>query len=127
MKDRTTEELVKMLIEAKQVEKSVTDTRQKIADELTMRLEWPVDGSKSHTIGDHKVTIKGVVNYKVDWEKFDQVIKGREHPPFKFKKELDVTGFKWIRDNDKSFYKQLCEAVTTSSGRTQVQVEEIEQ
>jgi hypothetical protein len=126
MTEHTTEELVRMLAEAKQVEKSVTESRQKIADELAMRLECPVDGSKSHKIGDYKVVVKGIMNRKVDWEIFDKVIKGETNPPFKFKKELDIPGLKWTQENNPEFYKKLCTAITSTSGRTQVTIEEVE-
>lgn len=126
MTEHTTSELIKMLSEAKQVERSVIEARQKISDELSMRLEFPTDGSKTHNIDGYKITIKGVLNRKVDWELFDKVIKGRQHPPFKFKKELDIAGLKWVQENDVEFYRELCKAITSVSGRAQINIEEVE-
>ena len=116
------EDLVKAYVKAKKAEARATEKRRKLAAELADALEHPDEGSKTHTVGDYKVTVKGSLNRRVDWDAFDQVTA--QHPPCKTKRELDVKGLHWFKENDKRTYEKYLETITTKPGAVQVSVKE---
>lgn len=116
-------------VAAKAEETRAKNRRRELGDELASMLEHPQEGSKAHTLvlpeeGTYSVTVKGVVNRKVDWEAFERITADWTHAPVQHKPSLDVVGLKWLHDNDPEKYLALCECITAKPGQTQVTVKE---
>jgi hypothetical protein len=120
----TIEQLVAAYIEAKRDEEDATAHRIAIGEELAARLEHPAEGSKTHSVGEMKVTLKGVINRRVDWAAFEQITEANPniHPPVRHKPELDVRGLHWLAENAPDYYRALCPAITSTPGRTGIEI-----
>lgn len=113
-----TEKLIDTWIEAKRLEDIHKAKRQTVAAELAAMLGHPEEGSKTHTVGEYKVTLKGTINHKVDWELYDSLFMSNsdKHPPHVEKRELDSKGVRYYRENEPSFYRALAECITAKPG-----------
>lgn len=118
-------DLVQQYTEAKAAEDTATAERKRLALLVAQKLGYPEDGSRTHTLeGGVKVTVKGVINRKVDWVLFDAVCL--QHPgqaaPVVRKPSLDKQGWKWTRENRPEFWGRLADAVTETPGAVSVTV-----
>ena len=120
------EDLVRQWQCYKEDEDAAKAMRRNIAESIAARLDHPTEGSKTHTVGPYKVTVKGGVNRKVDWVEFDTAAERRKEPhaPFKPKKELDIKGLHYIEKNHPEYYLELCEAITSTPAAVQITVKE---
>ena len=118
-----TAELIKKFIAAKKKEDAAILARRILSEEIGAQLEHPDDGSATHTFDGYKVTVKGVLNRKVDWDAFDKV--RTKFPPVKMKPSLDLKGLTWLQDNDPDVYAEYAQtAITTKAGAVSVTVKE---
>lgn len=115
-------EIAADLFAAKQMEKEAQRQRIQLEEELVTVLGKRDEGSKTHSIGDFKVTITGRVNRKIDWEKFDQVSSKIPESLWPVKRSLDETGVKYLANNEPAFYKILAPALTVEPAKTTVQI-----
>lgn len=116
----TVQDLVAEYLDAKQEEAVAEARRVAIGEQLAALLDGPEEGSKTHDVGDYKVTVKRVVNRKVDWAAFDAL--GLTAPPCKIKRELDAAGLRWYMEQQPEAYKKLCKTITATPGRAQIEV-----
>ena len=106
-------DLIDAYLQAKEAEESATAARRAIGARIADELEHPEDGSKTHTVGEFKVVVKGGVNRRVvDWALFDSVDSSNPSP-CKTKRELDVKGLSWYRDNEPDTYAKYCQAIVS--------------
>lgn len=114
------EKLIQKFIVAKENEVIATVARIALGDEVARELGYPTEGSKTHEVGNYKVTVKGVMNRKANLDAIDGL--GLVNPPIKTKRELDVVGLRWYQDNEPETYKRIAEHITATPGRVQVEV-----
>ena len=119
---RTELEIAADLFAAKQAEKQAEARRIELEEELVAILGKRDEGSKTHHVGDYKVTITGRVNRKLDWDMFDQVSSNIPESLWPVKRTLDVTGVKYLANNEPSLYKILAPALTVEPAKTTVSI-----
>lgn len=118
-------EIVNDLVEAKATEKAAEARRIELERELIEKVGARPEGAKTHTIGDFKVVITGKLKRKIDWDLFDQSIAAKipeSMQPVKIKRELDVTGVKFLENNEPQIYKLLIPALTIEPAKTEVSI-----
>lgn len=126
---RTPEDISADWLAVKKVEDGAKALRYKIEAELLLQVEAKPEGSKTTKLNGFKVETDGVVNRKVDWAIFDMVSKQLKAenedfvaPEKEPKRELDVTGIKWIQTNFPAQYHRLSAAITATPGKTGVKI-----
>lgn len=122
---RTEIEIAQDLFDARQVEREANERRVELEEELIALVGAREEGSKTHTIGDFKITITGKLNRKIDWEIFDDSIASHipeSLQPVKIKRELDETGVKYLANNEPQLYKLLSKALTIKPAKTAVTI-----
>jgi hypothetical protein len=119
---RTELEIAADLFAAKQAEKEAEAKRIALEEELVAVLGKRDEGSKTHTVGNYKVTITGRVNRKIDWEMFDELSSKIPESLWPVKRTLDVTGVKYLANNEPTLYKVLSPALTVEPAKTTVSI-----
>lgn len=119
---RTELEIAADLFAAKQAEKEAEAKRIALEEELVAVLGKRDEGSKTHTVGNFKVTITGRVNRKIDWDMFDEVSSKIPESLWPVKRTLDVTGVKYLANNEPTLYKVLAPALTVEPAKTTVSI-----
>lgn len=118
------EQLSKAWLEAKADEDASKARRVKIEEAIVSQLGKREEGSKTHGLGTHKVTITGVINRTLDkevWESIKDQIP-EELRPVTYEPKLDVTGVKWLQKNDPDTYRLVAKALTIKPGKTNIKV-----
>ena len=118
------QQLIEQFLTAKTAEATAIAARVALGDAIAAQLEHPDDGSKTHTVGEYKVVVKGVVNRRADWEAIDALRLGDKSPEKKPKRELDMKGVAWWETEDPATHRAILRAITATPGRTQVTIEE---
>lgn len=125
-KNRTAYDVAADLMAARALEKSATEQRVAIEEELIALLGAKAEGAETHNIGPYKVTITGKLNRKLDLKKFD-LIAGRIPEalhPVKIKRELDATGIKYLANNEPGIYAMIADAgaLTVEPAKTSITI-----
>lgn len=115
-------EIAADLFAAKQAEKEAEAKRIALEEELVAVLGKRDEGSKTHAVGNFKVTITGRVNRKIDWDMFDEVSSKIPESLWPVKRTLDVTGVKYLANNEPTLYKVLAPALTVEPAKTTVSI-----
>jgi hypothetical protein len=115
-------EIADDLFKAKQAEREAEERRIALEEELVAVLGKREEGSKTHAVGSYKVTITGRINRKIDWELFDQVSSKIPETLWPVKRTLDVTGVKYLANNEPQLYKVLSPALTVEPAKTTVSI-----
>jgi hypothetical protein len=71
-----------------------------------------------------KVVVKLPINYRIDstiWDEVKTKIPVAKRP-VKTKLDVDVTGLKWLADNEPDIYQVAAKAITSSAGKPAVSV-----
>lgn len=116
-------ELCQKWLAAKARERQAADERAKIEAQMVALTGQKTEGSQTHDAGDgFKVVVKGVMNRKMDWDKWDQVKDQipAELRPVKMKPTLDETGVKWLQENRVDLYALL--PITATPGKTGIEI-----
>ncbi len=111
-------------LEAKAAEDASKARRVEIEKAIVSRLGKREEGSKTHNIGTHKVTVTGVINRTLDkgvWESIKDQIPEKLRP-VTYVPKLDTTGVKWLQTNDPDIYRLVAKALTIKPGKTNVKV-----
>lgn len=120
-------ELSAALLDAKAAEDAAKEQRIEVEEALVKILGLKPEGSKTHDLGGFKVTITGVVNRTLNNEVWE-TIKDKLPPeirPVTYEPKLDVTGVKWLQENQVEDYKILAQALTIKPGKTSVKVVQV--
>lgn len=123
---RNETEIVNDLWAAKQAESEAKAKRIELEEELIALLGAKEEGQQKHEIGDYKVTIEGKLLRKIDWKAFDAHIASKipvAMHPVKMVRELDVTGVKYLANNEPQLYRLLSSALTVTPAKTYVKIE----
>ncbi len=62
------------------------------------------------------------MNRKIDWEAFDQLSHKIPENLWPVKRALDVTGVKYLANNEPQLYKVLANALTVEEAKTTVSI-----
>ena len=123
---RTELEIANDLWAAKQAEKEANAKRIELEQELIDLLGAKEEGQQKHEVGDYKITIEGKLIRKIDWKKFDAHVASKIPPsmhPVRVVREVDVTGVKYLANNEPKLYRLLSEALTVTPAKTYVKIE----
>ncbi len=114
-------------LSAKAEEQAANKRRLAIEKDLTAALEAKDEGSITHTLEDHKVTLTQPVSRSLDvrkWETIKHKIPTAMHP-VKVEIKADVTGVKYLTNNEPELWAKVAEAFTSKPGKIGVKVEEL--
>lgn len=110
---------------AKREESAARDRRVAIEAQLAEALDVPDEGSKTHRLTGHKVTLTQPVSRKVDPDAWDRVQKlcPVVMQPIKWTIEADAPGCKWIAKNEPEIWRKIAPAFEAKPGKVGVKVE----
>jgi hypothetical protein len=113
-------------LEAKADEAKAQEKRLAIEDQITSALKAKTEGSVTHKIEGYKVTLTQPVTRKVDEDLWASIMDKcpSELHPVKKKIEPDVSGIKWLMENDPTTWAKIAPAFTSKAGKIGVKVEE---
>jgi hypothetical protein len=114
-------------LDTKRAENEAAARRLKIEEQLAAALDVKDEGSITHKLEAHKVTLTQPVSRKLD-EAVWATVKGEVQPdlwPVKTKTEADASGIKWLEKNDPATWRKLAPAFTSKKGKINVKVEAI--
>ena len=121
-RNRTAEDAAADWMDAKNAEIKANKARIVAEEEMISLLEVKQEGATSHQIGPYKITLTGRLNRKVDLDILDTLNIPADLIPIKTKRELDVTGVKYLENNEPEIYKTLAKALTIEPAKTSVTV-----
>lgn len=115
-------ELAREWLEAKAAEDSASKLRVAIEDQIVALTGKRDEGSQTHDLGPFKLTVKGVLYRKMDWDKWETVSRQIpvEYHPVKLKPELDEKGIKWLQEQRPELYALL--PIEVRPGKTGVSI-----
>lgn len=114
-------------LEAKSAETAANKRRIEIEDQLAQALDVPDEGSKTHKLDSHKVTVTQPVTRKIDesaWDKVKHLVPENLHP-VKIKIEADATGCKYLAGNEPKLWAKISKAFTVKPGKIGFKVEKL--
>lgn len=95
-RNRNAEDVAADWMDAKNAEIKANKDRVAAEEELIALLVVKQEGATSHQVGPYKITLTGRLNRKVDLDVLDTLQIPAELIPIKMKRELDVTGVKYL-------------------------------
>lgn len=119
--------LIELLVQRKEAEAYAEEQRIEVEEKIISLLGKPDEGSESHDVGEHKVTITQRVTRKLDekaWAMIVEKIPEALRPVKSVTKlQIEDAGVRWLRDNEPGYYKILCTAMTEKDAKPSVKVE----
>jgi|TARA_R110000803_G_scaffold68282_3_gene130119 hypothetical protein len=112
-------------LELKKAERKLIAQRHAIEEQLTKALDAKDEGSVTHKLEDHKVTLSQSVTRKIDlvkWEEVKHKIPEDRHP-VKSTLSADSVGVRWLLDNNPKQWAKVAEAFETKKAKIGVKVE----
>ena len=117
--------LASQWLEVKALEKKIIAQRHAIEEQITAALEAKGEGSISHKLDEHKITLTQTVSRKVDaivWEKIKHKIPENMHP-VKVTLSADAAGCKYLVEKEHRMWAKIADAFETKQGKIGVKVE----
>ena len=114
-------------LEVKAQEKEIIAKRHAIEEQITKALDAKGEGSISHKLEQHKVTLTQPVSRKVDpivWDKIKDKIPENMHP-IKVVMSADSVGCRYLADKEPRMWAKVSKAFETKQGKIGVKVEQI--
>ncbi len=106
-------------LEVKALEKKIIAQRHAIEEQITAALEAKGEGSISHKLDEHKITLTQTVSRKVDaivWEKIKHKIPENMHP-VKTTLSVDSAGCRYLADKEHRMWAKVADAFETKQGK----------
>lgn len=122
------DELAYLLEQAKDKENAAKAQRIDLENQIASLLSHPPEGSKTHTGDWYKVTVKGAINRTVDKAgltentTIPQAIKDKV---FNWKPSINLSGYRYVQNNEPELFNQISEYVTSKPGKTAVTIKRI--
>ena len=119
-------EIANDLWAAKQAESEAKAKRIELEEELIAVLGSKEEGQEKHAVGDYKITIEGKLIRRIDWKAFDAHVASKipaSMHPVRMVREVDVTGVKYLANNEPQLYRLLSSALTVVPAKTYVKIE----
>jgi len=114
-------------LQLKAQEKEVIAQRHAIEAQITEALDAKDEGTISHKLDQHKVTLTQPVTRKVDavqWDKVKDKIPENMHP-IKVSISADAVGCRYLAEKEPVLWRKVAKAFETKQGKIGVKVEEI--
>lgn len=114
-------------LEAKRDENAANKRRISIEEQLSEALDVRDEGSITHDIDTHKVTLTQPVSRKIDMDAWENL----QHDcpsalwPIKTKIEADPAGCKYLADKEPAIWRAISDAFTVKPGKISVKVEKL--
>ena len=112
-------------LDIKAQEKALTAKRHAIEEQIVAALEVKDEGSISHKLDGHKITLTQPVSRKVDpiiWDKISRKIPKPFHP-VKHTISADAAGCRYLLANEPKLWAKIAPAFETRAGKVGVKVE----
>ena len=112
-------------LEIKAQEKDIIAKRHAIEEQITQALEVKSEGSISHKLEEHKVTLTQPVSRKIDtiaWEKVKDKIPENMHP-VKVSVSADSAGCRYLADKEPRLWAKVAKAFEMKQGKIGIKVE----
>ena len=112
-------------LELKKAERKLIAERHAIEEQITEALEAKDEGSITHKLDDHKVTLSQNVTRKLDpmkWEEVKHKIPELRHP-VKTTLSADSVGVRWLLEHDPKQWAKVSSAFETKKAKIGVKVE----
>jgi len=114
-------------LQLKAQEKEIIAKRHAIEAQITKALDAKDEGTISHKLDQHKVTLTQPVTRKVDavqWDKVKDKIPENMHP-IKISISADAVGCRYLAEKEPVLWRKVAKAFETKQGKIGVKVEEI--
>ena len=114
-------------LEVKAQEKEIIAKRHAIEEQITKALDAKGEGSISHKLEQHKVTLTQPVSRKVDpivWDKIKDKIPENMHP-IKVVMSADAQGCRYLLEKEPRLWAKVSKAFETKQGKIGVKVEQL--
>jgi len=114
-------------LEVKAQERQIIAQRHAIEEQITAALEAKGEGSISHKLEHHKITLTQTVSRKIDpvvWEKIKHKIPESMHP-VKTALSVDSVGCRYLAEKEHRMWSKVADAFETRQGKIGVKVEAI--
>lgn len=118
------DELFAHLASCKELESEARDRRIEAEKAIIDTLGCKDEGSTTTKTDQYTVTITGKINRTLDpatWENIKSHVPESLHP-VKYKPEIDLTGLRWLEQNDKGVYATVCQAISAKPGKPSVTI-----
>jgi len=112
-------------LELKAQEKKITAQRHAVEEQITEALDAKGEGSVSHKLENHKVTLTQPVSRKIDsiiWDKVKDKIPESMHP-VKMALTVDSVGCRYLAEKEHRMWAKIAKAFETKPGKIGVKVE----
>lgn len=112
-------------LQIKEQEKQIIAQRHAIECQITEALEAKDEGTISHKLEEHKVTLTQPVSRKVDvhvWDKVKDKIPDHMHP-VKHSISADGVGCRYLAEKEPVMWRKIAKAFETKAGKVGVKVE----
>ena len=112
-------------LEIKAQEKDIVAKRHAIEEQITTALEVKGEGSISHKLEAHKVTLTQPVSRKIDtiaWDKVKDKIPENMHP-VKVSVTADSVGCRYLADKEPRLWAKVAKAFEMKLGKIGIKVE----
>jgi|TARA_R110000751_G_scaffold45134_4_gene102690 hypothetical protein len=112
-------------LEVKAQEKLIIAQRHAIEEQITKALDAKGEGSISHKLEQHKITLTQPVSRKVDpivWDKIKDKIPENMHP-VKVTLSADSAGCRYLSDKEPRLWAKVAKAFESKQGKIGVKVE----
>ena len=119
------ETLARDWLEARRAEAEAAKRRCAIEAQMCEALEVPAEGSKTHKLDSHKVTVTQPVTRKLDLKAWELVKDDcpQALQPVKVRLEADATGCKYLANNEPEIWRKIARAFETKPGKVGFKVE----
>jgi len=114
-------------LEVKAQEKQIIAKRRAIEEQITKALDVKDEGSISHKLEQHKVTLTQPVSRKVDpivWDKIKDKIPENMHP-IKVVMSADAQGCRYLLEKEPRLWAKVSKAFESKQGKIGVKVEHL--
>jgi len=106
-------------------EKELIAQRHAIEEQINAALDAKDEGSITHTLEGHKITLTQPVSRKVDvhvWDKVKDKIPEHMHP-VKYLINADGVGCRYLSEKEPTLWRKIAKAFETKAGKVGVKVE----
>ena len=112
-------------LQLKAQEKEIIAKRHAVEKQITEALDAKDEGTISHKLDQHKVTLTQPVTRKVDavqWDKVKDKIPENMHP-IKVSISADAVGCRYLAEKEPMLWRKVAKAFETKQGKIGVKVE----
>jgi len=106
-------------------EKKIIAQRHAIEEQITAALEAKGEGSITHKLDEHKITLTQPVSRKIDaivWDKIKDKIPENMHP-VKTTVSADSAGCRYLSDKEPRLWAKVAKAFESKQGKIGIKVE----